>query len=137
MARRAVMVVAVLVFLGAAPTAAANRAAPPAAASCPPGTTPIAPVAQTVRPDGGTDTYYDVDHDGSLTDVPTPPASFEPLLASDADLASYGFPPRPADGDSLASWSADLTGWKPSTNVGQQARRRSTLPITDPAHTRP
>ena len=34
-----------------------------------------------------------------------PPANFDPVSASDADLACYGFPPRPPGQENLAHWT--------------------------------
>lgn len=46
---------------------------------------------------------------------PAPPAGFEPLQASDLDLARYGFPPRPdqkADPDHYAMWQRVMAAAK-------------------------
>lgn len=37
-----------------------------------------------------------------------PPSSFDPMRASDAELACYGFPARPAEGPALAKWQVAM-----------------------------
>jgi hypothetical protein len=56
-----------------------------------------------------------------------PPAGFSPAAASDADLAKYGFPPRPKSGNS-AGWLAAMRAWKakapansPAWTCGQES----------------
>ena len=44
-------------------------------------------------PDGGRIYYYDID--GVESSFPVPPEGFNPLSASDEQLETYGFPPRP------------------------------------------
>jgi hypothetical protein len=39
---------------------------------------------------------------------PEAPPSFDPVRASDIDLARYGLPPRPHDADALAHWTAAM-----------------------------
>jgi hypothetical protein len=112
------LLVAVAALLGASPASGADGLQATGANSCPPGTTAIQAVSKKVRPDGGTDTYYDIDHDGTLTDVPTPPPGFDPLSASDVDLESYGLPPRPANADAAAAWSAEMKGWRRNPDPG-------------------
>jgi hypothetical protein len=41
-----------------------------------------------------------------------PPPSWRPLTATDQELDTYGFPPRPKDADGLAGWTATMSGWK-------------------------
>jgi len=119
MLRRFLILAVLLGGLGAAPVQMVTAAdSSLVAAACPPGTTPLKPVTTRVRGDGGTDTYYDVEHDGSLTDVPIPPVGFDPLGATDAQLASYGLPPRPTDTAELVSWSTDMASWKRNPDPG-------------------
>jgi len=49
---------------------------------------------------------------------PAPPAGFNPLAASDADLRTYGFPPRPAvTAAGYANWAKTVTGGKTRLNL--------------------
>jgi hypothetical protein len=44
---------------------------------------------------------------------PLPPAGFDPLKASPAELQEYGFPPRPRSTDpNLQSWLQAMAAWK-------------------------
>lgn len=48
--------------------------------------------------------------------VPQPPAGFNPLTATAAQLAAYGFPPRPSNAAALALWDNAMvhaTTWEP------------------------
>lgn len=118
MSRRFALIAAMVASLGAAPAAGADATASVSGVSCPPGSTPIRPVSSTIRADGGTDTFFDVEGDGTLTKVPTPPPSFDPITASDDDLESYGLPPRPSNRDAAAVWSADMENWKRNPDPG-------------------
>ena len=49
-----------------------------------------------------------------------PPAGFSPATASDAELAKYGFPPRPKSGNS-AGWLTAMRAWKAKAPVNSPA----------------
>lgn len=107
--------------IGSAGLLAANSSSTATAASCGSLSDPYAygitalqscglhvhPLAKTVKlPGGGTGYVYNVD--GGVITYRVPPTSFDPLTASDAELAYYGFPARPTDTDSLAGWERVL-----------------------------
>lgn len=52
-----------------------------------------------------------------LQAYPLPPVGFNPLTASDSDLAKYGFPARPSDAQGLAKWQSVMSKWKQSVIV--------------------
>jgi len=60
--------------------------------------------------DGGKIYVYYID--GIENDFPVPPAGFKPIEASDEDLATYGFPPRPTEEDELAEWTETMSAYK-------------------------
>jgi hypothetical protein len=51
---------------------------------------------------------------GKTVKTYVPPAGFRPYHASNARLAEYGFPPRPASPASLAVWRTEMKSWKGS-----------------------
>lgn len=55
---------------------------------------------------------------GTLNQVPVPPPNFKPLTASLSSLAQYGFPARPTATDTLSAWNREMTGWKPTPDLG-------------------
>jgi hypothetical protein len=59
---------------------------------------------QAVRPLAGGGSSYRYDVDGLSVAMLVPPAGFNPLTASAAKLAEYGFPTRPRRGRALRSW---------------------------------
>jgi len=60
--------------------------------------------------DGGKIYVYYVN--GIENDFPVPPAGFKPNEASDEDLATYGFPPRPDNEEELAEWTENMSAYK-------------------------
>jgi hypothetical protein len=65
----------------------------------------IAPlVAKNALPGGGTVYTYAVA--GTKVSARIPPRGFNPVRASEAKLAEYDFPPRPAGGRALGTWLA-------------------------------
>lgn len=60
--------------------------------------------------DGGKIYVYYID--GIENDFPVPPEGFNPVKASDEDLATYGFPPRPTEGEELAEWTKNMSAYK-------------------------
>lgn len=62
------------------------------------------------RADGGRDYVYIVG--GHSLVRPVPPPGFDPGNATDAQLASYGFPPRPADTAEAATWQQDVKRYR-------------------------
>ena len=53
--------------------------------------------------DGGRIYVYYID--GIKNSFPVPPDGFDPLTASDDDLSTYGFPPKPSDQSELNEWT--------------------------------
>lgn len=68
---------------------------------------------------GGGESYNysiaDAGLDAGLVSILIPPAGFNPLAASSAQLAEYEFPPRPTDPEDLAAWVSDMTNVTPET----------------------
>jgi hypothetical protein len=63
-------------------------------------------------PGGGS--VYEYNMNGKTVKTYVPPAGFRPYHASNARLAEYGFPPRPASPASLAVWRTEMKSWKGS-----------------------
>lgn len=83
-----------------------------------PGCNPVDPGAtestasETIpMPGGGTESIYDAGG-GLKIALRSPPASFNPLIASEAELSEYGFPQRPSGAGELAEWKEHMTGAK-------------------------
>ena len=72
--------------------------------------------------DGGTDYVYDIN--GVENTFPVPPAGFNPLKATDTQLAEYGFPARPKNGQDLADWNQEMKTYK-STPVPKVAKKNN------------
>jgi hypothetical protein len=81
--------------------------------------TPLTPISVRPLPDGGVAYSYSID--GTIATFPVPPPHFDPLHASDALLAEYGFQPRPA-ADSVAypAWVETMSSYR-STPVPEIA----------------
>lgn len=62
----------------------------------------------TDLPGGGATYNYDMGH-GVVAHMTMPPAGFDALTASDAQLAEYGFPARPTDPAQLATWEQAMS----------------------------
>lgn len=60
--------------------------------------------------DGGKIYVYYID--GVENDFPVPPEGFNPVKASDEDLATYGFPPRPVETKELSEWTKNMSSYK-------------------------
>ena len=60
--------------------------------------------------DGGKIYIYYID--GVENAFPVPPDGFNPVDASDEDLATYGFPPRPSNEADLIAWKKDMSYYK-------------------------
>jgi hypothetical protein len=74
--------------------------------------TPLQPISVTPLPGGGRAYAFSMP-DGSTATFPVPPAGFDPLHASDAQLAEYGFQPRPAaDSVAYASWAESMASYR-------------------------
>ena len=78
-------------------------------------------LARVVHQTDGT-TIYDFTGDGTWSDESVPPPGFDPLTATDAQLAASGFPPRPAGHDAAA-----LAAWKSA--VGHSLHAVVSIPI--------
>jgi hypothetical protein len=61
-------------------------------------------------PDGSTVSSYALPGGGVMTTT-TPLPSFDPLAASDAQLAEYDFPPRPSDAAGLQEWTNAMSSY--------------------------
>jgi len=64
--------------------------------------------------DGGSSYHYDIY--GSQASVLVPPAGFNPLTATSAQLNEYGFPPRPTDPSALQQWQAEFRNYSGAAN---------------------
>lgn len=60
--------------------------------------------------DGGKIYVYNID--GVINEFPVPPEGFNPLTATDKQLETYGFPPRPTDEKSLLDWNEMMSNYK-------------------------
>jgi hypothetical protein len=70
--------------------------------------------SEQALPGGGQETTYDEGSFGTVT-VLVPPASFDPLTASSAQLSEYGFPEPPNAGtDEYAEWELAMSVWSGS-----------------------
>ncbi|HKZ14413.1 MAG TPA: LamG domain-containing protein [Solirubrobacterales bacterium] len=50
--------------------------------------------------------------DGTVWEFPEPPAGFEPLKATNAELEEYAFEPRPTEGPALKHWEESMSTFK-------------------------
>jgi hypothetical protein len=62
--------------------------------------------------------HYDMGYPGDDAWEVVPPGGWAPVQASDEELKTYGFPPRPSDPDLLASW---IRGWSGYRSADQGA----------------
>ncbi len=62
-------------------------------------------------PGGGQSYEYDFSNGRSLS-VPVPPAGFDPMTATDAQLAEYAFPPRPSQASDLEEWQKAMESYR-------------------------
>jgi hypothetical protein len=67
-------------------------------------------------------TIYEFTGDGTWSDEYVPPAGFDPVTATDAQLTASGFPPRPPGDDAAA-----LAAWR--TAVGHELRAVVSDPV--------
>lgn len=74
----------------------------------------VAPL-EAKSPLSGGGTMYTYDVSGMKVHSPVPPAGFDPVTASAAKLAEYGFPTRPAGGQALRTWLAAMQKAHPAT----------------------
>lgn len=73
--------------------------------------TPLKPVAVTPLPDGGRAYVYSID--GTTATFPVAPPHFDPLHASHAQLAEYGFQERPAlESPSYPAWAETMSNYR-------------------------
>lgn len=63
------------------------------------------------RPDGSTRFEYNSPN-GDTAVYTSPPPGFNPLTASDAQLAEYEFPPRPAGEAQQVQWNQAMAAWR-------------------------
>jgi hypothetical protein len=61
--------------------------------------------------------------------VVAPPANFNPLKASDAELAEYNFPERPTDPQSLADWEDAMGDYKQFVKPNFKLKKQQTQQI--------
>src|SRR5207245_3340296 len=77
----------------------------------------VLPDGSTVRtPRRGAATLYHYEHDAGQELIP--PAGWNPLSATDEELDTFGFPPRPGDPVGRAEWNSDFANWHRSTAQG-------------------
>jgi len=71
-------------------------------------------LTETPMSGGGTlYTYTSASDPGSSVEVPLPAAGFQPLTASAAQLAEYGFPPEPlTPGDAQSEWRQAMSDYR-------------------------
>lgn len=69
---------------------------------CTTGQTPLRASGAGKSADGGY--IYEYDIAGVVNRIPVPPTSFSPATASAAQLAEYGFPPRPENPAARVTW---------------------------------
>jgi len=62
----------------------------------------------------GGGSVYEYNMNGKIVKTYSPPKGFRPYSASNARLAEYGFPPRPANPVALAVWRTEMRSWKGS-----------------------
>ena len=104
---------------GATVNAGSDPAAPGSAsnsANCPDGFTSVPAESSTPISGGGVVDRYDVN--GTEMDVPVAPSTFQPLLATDGDLAAFGVPPRPRSSESRAEWTSLMSAWRWAPDAG-------------------
>jgi hypothetical protein len=88
---------------------------------CEPGRTDYSTDMAEIKryPDGGSTYTYQVNSTGQTETIGQPPPGFDPLKASNEELARYAFPPRPEDiggkgwtQESLAEWEGLVSNYK-------------------------
>ncbi len=47
-----------------------------------------------------------------------PPAGWRPVGATDQELQTYGFPPRPLEPEARSAWNSDFSHWKKNVVTG-------------------
>jgi hypothetical protein len=62
-------------------------------------------------PETATVVHYELAAGDDIREV-VPPASFDPLAATNSQLVLLGLPPRPTDADALAAWLETYKGYK-------------------------
>jgi hypothetical protein len=92
----------------------------------------LSPVSVTTDIYGGTDSAFKVDA-GPLVHQRVPAAGFNPLLAPDAQLALYGFLPRPTDQARFATWTRRYQKFTGFAKPGLCVRDGLSNAVTDPA----
>ncbi len=70
--------------------------------------------SKQARPDGGTDFVFNIN--GVQNVLHEAPNGFNPVTATDAQLAEYGFPARPKDTAGLAKWTSRWSRFKYQSN---------------------
>jgi hypothetical protein len=116
----AISVIAIVGFVSPSPVGAAIRSdattawAPDiprlATPTCPADMSPLMPTGAQRTPHGGIRYTFQVA--GQQGSEVVPPAGFNPLNATDAELAEMNFPGRPAAGDALNSWRHDMSSYR-------------------------
>ena len=64
--------------------------------------------------DGSIKAVYALPDGETITDI-TPPASFNPLTASEAQLKKYGFPVRPSSASAARAWQTAMAAYRSDT----------------------
>jgi hypothetical protein len=108
---------ALVAALAVMPVVLNSTTASGATSACPAGLTAQGPSQVETTVDGG-EIYTYPTPIGTVTE-PVPPAGFQPLQATDEQLALYGFPARPTDPDALAAWTSLLSAYQTSSPPSQ------------------
>jgi Concanavalin A-like lectin/glucanases superfamily len=73
---------------------------------------------------------YSMSNGGRLV-LPEPPSDFEPLKASDEELALYGLPERPTDFEALEEWEEQFANYHPH-ELGTKSLCQSGIEVENP-----
>ncbi len=117
----ALFVLCVLVTAASAQAADISQDEPGHVEKCEVGRTDYSSdMAKVTRyPDGGSTYTFSYGDEGNTETIGQPPQGFDPLKASDEEVARYSFPPRPGDAEgkdvtqqSLSDWEGLVSGFK-------------------------
>ncbi len=96
----------------------------------------LTPSAVTTAADGSVHYSYQ-DPDGESLNYVVPPAGFDPLTATDAQLAEYNFPSRPTSATGLEQWNAEMASYQGVPAPDFQYQTGSTATSEDASATTP
>ena len=79
-------------------------------------------LAQTAERGGADGSHSAVQNvyrlDGQELSQVQPPPGWRPVGATDQELQSYGFPPRPQQPEARSVWNSDFSHWKANVVTG-------------------